>query len=162
MNDKLAGHGDPVTPLTPANPNFAEAVAALVATTPAMRFYGFQLAHVAPGVVELELAFRDAFVAVPGTFQGTIQGAIADFAGTLAAYSLVPPGGQVSTIDYTVKFMAPAKGRVLRARGRVLRAGTTLSFCQADVFVEGEGEPLRCAHAVLTTRNHGVRREASV
>jgi uncharacterized protein (TIGR00369 family) len=139
--------------LIAANPEYVDVVRALVERTPAMRFYGLRLARVAPGEVDLELDFRDDFVAVPGTFQGTIQGAIADFAGTLAAASLVPAGAAVSTIDYTLKFMDQATGSLLRGRGRVLRPGKTLTFCQADVFVVRDGNEMVCATALMTTRN---------
>ncbi|MBN9167775.1 MAG: hypothetical protein BGO98_32515 [Myxococcales bacterium 68-20] len=138
---------------TPVNPRYVEDVTAVVGTTPAMRFYGFELVRVGPGIVELALDFREPLTAVPGTFQGTIQGAIADFAGTLAALTLCEQGSKVATIDYTLKFMEPAKGARLFGRGRVLRPGKSLTFCAADVFVERDGQERHCAACLLTTRN---------
>lgn len=137
----------------PVNPRYVEDVAAVVEATPVMRFYGFELVRVEPGIVELALDFRESLVAVPGTFQGTIQGAIADFAGTLAALTLTERGSKVVTIDYTIKFMEPAKGARLFGRGRVLRPGASLTFCAADVFVERDGQERHCASCLLTTKS---------
>jgi acyl-coenzyme A thioesterase PaaI-like protein len=40
---------------------------------------------------------------------------------------------------------APAKGDLLVARGRVLKAGRTLFVCRADVFAVSENEESLCA-----------------
>jgi len=45
---------------------------------------------------------------------------------------LMPPGAGVLSVEFKVNLLAPAKGDLLIARGRVLRAGRTISVCQAD------------------------------
>ncbi|MGQ5491158.1 hotdog domain-containing protein, partial [Thauera sp. ZXT1-4] len=46
-------------------------------------------------------------------------------------------------VEFKVNLLAPARGESFLACGRVLRAGRTLTVCQADVFAnEGEGRAL--------------------
>jgi acyl-coenzyme A thioesterase PaaI-like protein len=62
-----------------------------------------------------------------------VIGAIADSAAGYAALSLMPLGSEVLTVEYKLNLLAPAEGDLLLARGRVLRAGRTLSVCEAAV-----------------------------
>jgi acyl-coenzyme A thioesterase PaaI-like protein len=66
---------------------------------------------------------------------------------------MLPDGWAASTIDYTLKLLAPAVGEKLVARGRVLRSGRTLSVAAADVFCVQNGKEILCATALTTIRN---------
>ena len=61
-----------------------------------------------------------------------VVAAIADSAAGYAALSLMPAGSEVLTVEYKLNLLAPAEGDLLIARGRVLRAGRTLTVCEAD------------------------------
>jgi acyl-coenzyme A thioesterase PaaI-like protein len=56
-------------------------------------------------------------------------------------------------VDYTIKLIAPAAGDKIVARGRVVRAGRTLSVTASDVYVVREGKEALCATALATIRN---------
>ena len=80
-----------------------------------------------------------------GFFHGGAIGAIADSAAGYADYSLMPPGAEILTVEYKLNLIRPAVPPTLRAEGRVLRAGKTLTVCRADVFHVGPGGPEACA-----------------
>ncbi len=83
--------------------------------------------------------------------------ALADFAAVSAAATLLPEGWANSTVDASVKFVAPARGERLRAQGRVVQAGRSLTVCAADVYaIDGVHETL-CATLLGTARNFGPR-----
>jgi acyl-coenzyme A thioesterase PaaI-like protein len=87
--------------------------------------------------------------------------AIADFAAVAAAGSLLAPGWANATIDATLKLVAPARGKSLRARGRVIDAGRLLSVCAADVFVVSDDDTeTLCATWLGTARNIDTTRAA--
>lgn len=55
----------------------------------------------------------------------------------------MPKGTGVLTAEYKINLIAPAQGVRLRAKGRVVKAGRTLTIAQAEVFGESEsGEKL--------------------
>jgi uncharacterized protein (TIGR00369 family) len=70
---------------------------------------------------------------------------IADSAGGYAAYSLMPAGSSVLTVEYKLNLVAPAKGERLVARGEVLKSGRTLTLVRSEVHAEHGGERTLCA-----------------
>ncbi|HJS84072.1 MAG TPA: PaaI family thioesterase [Acetobacteraceae bacterium] len=65
--------------------------------------------------------------------------AIADTAAGYAALSLMPPGAGVLTAEFKINLVAPATGDRIVARGRVVKAGRTLTLAQTDVVAEANG-----------------------
>jgi acyl-coenzyme A thioesterase PaaI-like protein len=57
----------------------------------------------------------------------------------------MPAGSEILTVEYKINLIRPAQPPKLRAEGRVLRAGRTLSVCRADVFHMVEGRMEACA-----------------
>jgi uncharacterized protein (TIGR00369 family) len=66
--------------------------------------------------------------------------AIADTAAGYAALSLMPPGAGVLTTEFKINLVAPAAGERVVARGRIIKAGRTLTLAQTEVFSETAGE----------------------
>jgi uncharacterized protein (TIGR00369 family) len=131
----------------------------LVLAMPMARTLGLRFTRVAPGEVEVEIPVAEPFTFRPGQLQATPVFAIADFAAVSAAGSLLPPGWVNATIDATLKLVAPARGNLLRARGRVVDAGRLLSVCSADVFAVADDESeTRCATWLGTARNIDMTR----
>jgi uncharacterized protein (TIGR00369 family) len=120
---------------------------------PAAKHLGFEFGRMAPGDVEIIQPYRKELTQHDGFFQGGVLGSLADFAGGSAAGTLLPAGWVNMTIDYTVKILAPAKGEDIVARGRVIKAGQTITVAAADVYsANGPGQTL-CATALVTMRN---------
>jgi uncharacterized protein (TIGR00369 family) len=131
----------------------------LVLAMPMARTLGLRFTRVAPGEVEVEIPVAEPFTFRPGQLQATPVFAIADFAAVSAAGSLLPPGWVNATIDATLKLVAPARGKLLRARGRVVDAGRLLSVCSADVFaVADDDSETLCATWLGTARNIDMTR----
>jgi acyl-coenzyme A thioesterase PaaI-like protein len=57
-----------------------------------------------------------------------------------AALTLMPAGAAVLTVEFKVNLIAPGKGERIVARGRVLKAGRTLTTCAGDAVAVAEGE----------------------
>jgi acyl-coenzyme A thioesterase PaaI-like protein len=55
----------------------------------------------------------------------------------------MPAGSDILTVEY--KLNRPALPPTLRAEGRVIRAGKTLSVCRADVYCTANGRQEACA-----------------
>jgi acyl-coenzyme A thioesterase PaaI-like protein len=59
--------------------------------------------------------------------------------------SLFDPGSEILTVEYKINFLAPARGVMLIAEGRLLRAGRMISVTAVEVrAVEEDGDRL-CA-----------------
>lgn len=139
---------------TPATPPSFKHLERMVLSMPMARTLGLAFIRTAFGEVELEIPVLEAFTFRPSQLQATPVFAIADFAAVAAAATVLPPGWINATIDATLKLLAPAKGRALRARGRVIDAGKLLTVCASDVYaVSDTGEETLCATLLGTARN---------
>ncbi|GAA6142364.1 PaaI family thioesterase [Hydrogenophaga sp. 5NK40-0174] len=130
------------------------AVRSAVEAMPMARSLGLRVRQLDAGHAELELPYQDELTCAPGMLQATPVYAIADFAAVSAAATTLPQGWVNATSDTTLKLVAPAVGRVLRARGRVISIRRSQTVCAADVFaVNAMGEETLCAVMVATASN---------
>jgi uncharacterized protein (TIGR00369 family) len=121
---------------------------------PIAQALGFSITNIQPGYFEITQPFRRELSFREKTFQAGPIGTLADMAAACAGATLLPVGWAASTIDYTLKLLAPAVGDRLVARGRVVRSGRTLSVVAADVFVVSDGrEEALVATALVSIRN---------
>ena len=65
--------------------------------------------------------------------------AIADSAAGYAALSLMPAGRGVLTTEFKINLLAPAMGDRLIARGKVVKAGRTLTLAHSEVVADSDG-----------------------
>jgi uncharacterized protein (TIGR00369 family) len=121
-------------PLAPQDPGYESRVRASFAAQPAMATIGARLTRVAPGEVDLELPFRDDLTQQNGFIHAGMLAAVLDSACGYAAFTLMPADAGVLSIEFKVNLLAPAVGERIIVRGRVVRAGRTISVCTADAF----------------------------
>ena len=130
-------------PVTAQDPNFEARVRASFARQRVMTTIGATMTRVEPGVVAIELPVRADLTQQHGFVHAGIVATIGDSACGYAAFSLMPADAGVLTVEYKINLLAPAGGSRLVAVGRTIRAGRTVTVCQADVTAESEsGERL--------------------
>jgi uncharacterized protein (TIGR00369 family) len=106
-----------------------------------MATLGARLTRVAPGETDIELPFRSDLTQQNGFLHAGVVTTILDSACGGAALSLMPAEAGVLSIEFKTNLLAPARGELLIARARVVRAGRTITVCQADgVMVDGDRE----------------------
>lgn len=115
-----------------------------------MGLIGARLAGVGPGVVEIELPFRADLCQQHGFFHAGITSTIADSAGGYAGFSLFPAEASILTVEFKINLLAPADGELLRAVGRVVKPGRTLTVTEVDVSVIKNGGEKACARMTQT------------
>ena len=116
------------------NPAFAAEVKQSFARQNAMSLIGAELSRVEPGLIEITLPYRADLTQQHGYVHAGIVTTIADSACGYAAYSLMPAGSEVLSVEFKVNLLRPAKGEVFLAHGEVIKAGKTLTVARADVF----------------------------
>ena len=135
---------------TVADADFAKRVRESFARQKIMSLIGAELTAVRPGEVEIELPFREDLCQQHGFFHAGVTSTIADSAGGYAGFSLFPADASVLTVEYKINLIAPADGELLRAIGRVIKPGRTLTVCDLDVEVVKDGRSKRCAKGLQT------------
>ena len=108
--------------------------------SPFMRDLGVEPTAVAPGRVSAVLQMQDRFRQHSGHAHAGVQTSLADHAMGSAAQTLVPEGHWVLTADLKVSLLRPADGERLVCEAWVVKPGRTLSFTEAEVWAEREGD----------------------
>ena len=125
----------------PRNPHFEQAVRNSFATQQLMATIGARLTLVAAGQIEIRVPFRFDLTQQHGFLHAGVVTSALDSACGYAAFSLMPEDVGVLTVEFKTNLLAPARGDELIARGRVVRAGRTITVCQAEAsMLTGAGE----------------------
>ena len=99
-----------------------------------MQLIGASLGRVEPGAVEILLPYRDDLTQQHGYIHAGIITTVADSACGYAAYTLMPAGSNVLSVEFKVNLLRPAAGDVFSAEAEVLKAGGTLTVTKCDVY----------------------------
>ena len=131
--------------MQPRDPGFDARVRASFGRQRVMETLGARLTRVAPGEVDVELPFREDLTQQHGFLHAGIVTTILDSACGYAAFSLMPAEAAVLSIEFKTNLLAPARGELLVARARVIRAGRTITVCQADALMMDGGREVHVA-----------------
>jgi uncharacterized protein (TIGR00369 family) len=99
-----------------------------------MQLIGATLSRIEAGAVDISLPFRDDLTQQNGYIHAGIITTVADSACGYAAYTLMPAGSEVLSVEFKVNLLRPAEGEMFLAEGRVLKAGKTLTVTRCDVY----------------------------
>jgi uncharacterized protein (TIGR00369 family) len=136
--------------LVPQNPEYENTVRASFAQQRIMNLIGAELERVAPGAVDVILPFREDLTQQRGYVHAGIITTIADSACGYAAYTLMPAGSEVLSVEFKLNLLRPAAGERFVAEGRVVKAGQTLTVARCDVFA-WTGEEAKLVATMLAT-----------
>ena len=134
----------------PSNPHFEEAVRNSFAAQQLMATIGARLTLVAAGEIEIRVRFRPDLTQQHGFLHAGVVTSALDTACGYAAFSLMPDGVGVLTVEFKTNLLAPARGEELIARGRVVRVGRTITVCQADASMISDGVETSVATMLAT------------
>ena len=101
----------------------------------AMTLIGATLSALEPGASEIRLPYRADLTQQKGFVHGGVIGMIADTACGYSAFSLMPAGGSLVTVEYKMNILKPGRGALV-ARGKVIRPGRTLTVARAEVYAD--------------------------
>ena len=135
----------------PSNQAFITEVENSFAKQALMTLIGAQLTRVEPGLIEISLPFRPDLTQQNGYLHAGIVTTIADSACGYAAYTLMPAGSSVLSVEFKVNLLRPAKGKGFVAVAEVLKPGRTLTVVRSDVFAIDDGGTRELVATMLGT-----------
>ena len=123
----------------PKNPDYLKVATATFERQQAMRALGISIARLEPGEVDLSMPYSADFTQQNGFVHAGIITAGLDSAYGIAAFTLMPQGSDVLTVEFKTNLLAPAKGDRFAFRAHVVKPGRTLTVCEARAFAETGG-----------------------
>ena len=113
----------------------------------AITHLGFDVEKVEKGRAVFQLDVLPHHKQIHGVVHGGILAALADTTAAIAAYTAVPKGTEIATVELKINYLEPVPGGRIKADARVLRAGRNFVVTECEIFNENGS---MAAKALLT------------
>jgi uncharacterized protein (TIGR00369 family) len=123
----------------PKNPDYRSIATDTFERQRAMRTLGISIARLEPGEVELAMAYSPELTQQNGFVHAGIITAGLDSACGIAAFTLMPSGSDILTVEFKTNLLAPARGQRFAFRATVVKPGRTLTVCEGRAYAEQDG-----------------------
>jgi uncharacterized protein (TIGR00369 family) len=120
----------------PSNPDYLKVATATFDRQQAMRTLGISIARLEPGEADLSMPYSHRWTQQNGFVHAGIITAGLDNACGIAAFTLMPVGSDILTVEFKTNLLAPAKGERFVFRAHVVKPGRTLTVCEARAYAE--------------------------
>ncbi len=123
----------------PKNPDYRAVATDTFERQPAMRTLGISIARMEPGEIDLAMDYAAEFTQQNGFVHAGIVTAGLDGACGIAAFTLMPAGSDILTVEFKTNLLAPARGERFVFRATVVKPGRTLTVCEGRAYAIHDG-----------------------
>ena len=117
---------------------------------------GLSLVSLEKGHVVFTMKIKPRHKQLHGVVHGGVLATVADTVAAIAAYTTVPKGTEIATVELKINFLEPVPGGRIEAVGRVLRTGRNFVVTECEIYKE---DGAMAAKALLTfgaARGHSI------
>jgi len=97
------------------------------------QLFGYELDSIGDGKAVMSLRVLDRHKQIHGVVHGGVLASLADTAGAMAAYPMLPKGTRLATVEMTINYLEAVDRGPIIAEARVLRLGRTLAVAECEV-----------------------------
>jgi uncharacterized protein (TIGR00369 family) len=95
---------------------------------------GFDVESIRDGRAILRLDVKARHKQLHGVVHGGILAALADTTAAVAAYTVIPRGTEIATLELKINFLEPVAGGRILADAKVLRKGRNFIVTECDIL----------------------------
>jgi uncharacterized protein (TIGR00369 family) len=118
------------------NPDYLNAVRALINNCPYFRLLSMNVLELSPGRSLLEAMVEEKHIQAFGFVHGGALASIIDTAAFWSTFCDLDENTGITTVDLKLNYLAPVKEGKLIARGKRLKMGKTLGLGEAEIRTE--------------------------
>jgi uncharacterized protein (TIGR00369 family) len=115
---------------------FTELVRLRMKESNSSELLGFEVESVHNGRAIFRLAVGPRHKQIHGVVHGGILASLADTTAAIAAYTVVPTGVELATLELKINYLEPVRGGIIKAEARVLRNGRNFVVTECEIFNE--------------------------
>jgi len=123
----------------PKNPDYRAVSIGTFEAQRAMKTLGISITRLQPGEVDLAMDYSQEFTQQHGFIHAGVITAGLDNACGIAAFTLMPAGSGILTVEFKTNLLAPARGERFVFRATVVKPGRTLTVCEARAYAVHDG-----------------------
>jgi len=120
--------------MTPEERRVTELVRQRMKESRSTELLGFDVESVHNGRAIFRLDVMPSHKQVHGVVHGGILAALADTTAAIAAYTAIPRGVELATVELSINYLEPVPGGRIKADARVLRAGRNFIVTECEIF----------------------------
>jgi uncharacterized protein (TIGR00369 family) len=124
----------------PKDPDYEKRIRGRFSNQGLLKNFSARLQRIAPGEAELVMPFDQKLTQQDGYLHAGAITTLVDSACGYAAYTLMPAGSRVLSVEFKINLLSPAKGDHFLARGRVVKPGRTITVCEGKFYSFKSGE----------------------
>jgi uncharacterized protein (TIGR00369 family) len=113
----------------------------------ATELLGFDVESVHEGRAVLRMDVLPHHKQLHGVVHGGILAALADTTAAIAAYTILPMGTEIATLELKINYLEPVPGGRVLADAKVLRKGRNFIVTECDIYI---ADGSLAAKAILT------------
>jgi len=117
---------------------------------------GFDVESVHDGRAIFRLDVRPSHKQIHGVVHGGIIAALADTTGAIAAYTTVPRGVELATLELKINYLEPVPGGTVKANARVLRSGRNFIVAECEIFNESGSLAAKALMTFSAAAGHSI------
>jgi uncharacterized protein (TIGR00369 family) len=118
---------------------------------------GFEVESVHDGRAIFRLDVRPRHKQIHGVVHGGILAALADTTAAIAAYTVVPRGVELATLELKINYMEPVPGGRVKADARVLRSGRNFIVTECEIYNESGTMAAKALLTFSAAAGHTIR-----
>jgi uncharacterized protein (TIGR00369 family) len=122
---------------------------------------GFRVEKLEAGSAVLSMQVKELHKQIHDVVHGGVLAALADTAAAIAAYTVVPQGTEIATIELKINYMSAVPGGKIKAIGRVLRAGRNFVVTECEIIDAKGGLAAKALMTFGAAAGHSMERQAS-
>jgi uncharacterized protein (TIGR00369 family) len=119
---------------------------------------GFDVESVHDGRAIFRMDVRPRHKQIHGVVHGGILAALADTTAAIAAYTVVPRGVELATLELKINYLEPVPGGTVKADARVLRSGRNFIVTECEIFNESGSLAAKALLTFSAATGHNLRK----
>jgi len=119
---------------------------------------GFYVERVQEGRAIFHLDVHSGHKQIHGVVHGGILAALADTTAAIAAYTVVPRGVELATLELKINYLEPVPGGRVKADARVLRGGRNFIVTECEIFNESGSLAAKALLTFSAATGHRLRK----
>jgi uncharacterized protein (TIGR00369 family) len=124
----------------PKDPNYETRIRGRFSNQGLLHNFCTKLQMIAPGEAELVMPFDEKLTKQDGFLHAGAITTLVDSACGYAAYTLMPAGSRVLSVEFKINLLSPADGDHFLARGKVIKPGRTITVCEGKFYSLKNGD----------------------
>jgi uncharacterized protein (TIGR00369 family) len=119
---------------------------------------GFDVERVHDGRAIFRLDVRPRHKQIHGVVHGGILAALADTTAAIAAYSVVPRGVEIATLELKINYLEPVLGGRVKADAHVLKTGRNFIVTECEIFNQSGSLAAKALLTFSAAAGHTLRK----